>query len=78
MTVGSRANAKTASPCLAVCLTLEVVGATVDAAVAAHEESGGSRHNSSGRRGARYFSKKGFKRVKDIDGQNWKDNSRSR
>ena len=43
--------------------------ATVAAAIAAHEESGGSRHDSSGRRGAWYLSEMGVKRVKDFDGQ---------
>ena len=50
---------------------LEVVRATVAAAIAAHKESGGSRHDSSGRRGTRYSSEKGFKRVNDFGGQNW-------
>ena len=43
------------------------------ATIAAHTESGGSRHDRSGTRGARYLSEKGFKRVKDFDGQNWKE-----
>ena len=51
-------------------LFLEVVGATVAAAIAAHEESGGSHHDRSSRRGA---SENCFKRVTDFDGQNWKE-----
>ena len=47
---------------------LEVVPATVAAATAAHEDSGTSRHDSSGRRGARYLSEEGLKREKDFDG----------
>ena len=42
---------------------LEVVGATVAAAITAHKESG--------RRGARYLSEKGFNRVREFDGWNW-------
>ena len=56
---------------------IEAVGTTVAAAIGPHEESGGSRHDSGGKRGARYLT--GCERVKDFDGQNWMEwNSRSR
>ena len=50
---------------------LEVVGATVAAAIAAHEDGGGSRHDSSCRRGTCYLSEKDSSGVADFDGQNW-------
>ena len=55
---------------------LEVVGATAAAAIATHEDSGGSRHDSSGRRGA--SPEKGYKRVKDFGWPQPPSKSRSR